>query len=172
VRNVRRGALVGLVVLTTAVAVALAVRWTIEPRGPTFRIALKTGEERAIGLSQLRRLPVLARRGEYQNQYGNWRDVGTYTGVLLRDLLGAADYEDVEVVAADGYRITIDRARVEDAEYPMVLAFAFDGVPVPAWLDGFRLVVLPEDGRVSNDEYRAVSAGSYWAKNVHRIVLK
>jgi hypothetical protein len=172
VRDVRRGALIGLVVLTTTVAVALAVRWTLEPRGPTLRIALKTGEERTIGLSQLRRLPVLTRRGEYQNQYGNWRDGGTYTGVLLRDLLGAADYEDVEVVAADGYRVTIDRSRVEDAEYPMVLAFAFDGVPVPAWPDGLRLVVLPEDGRVSNDEYRAVSAGSYWAKNVHRLVLE
>jgi hypothetical protein len=164
--------LVGLTVLAAVVAAALAIRWALEPRGPVLQIVLLTGEERRVDLSQLRRLPVVSRRGESQNQYGNWRDAGTYTGVLLRDLLGVVAYEDVEVAGADGYRVTIERARVEDEEYPMVLAYAFNGVEVPAWTDGFRIVVLPDDGRVSNEEYEATSAGSYWVKNVNRIVLE
>lgn len=164
--------LVGLTVLVAVLAAALAIRWALEPRGPVLQIVLLTGEERRVDLSQLRRLPVVSRRGESQNQYGNWRDAGTYTGVLLRDLLGVVAYEDVEVAGADGYRVTIDRARVEDEEYPMVLAYAFNGAEVPAWPDGLRIVVLPDDGRVSNEEYDAVSAGSYWVKNVNRIVLE
>jgi hypothetical protein len=52
-----------------------------------------------------------------------------------------------------------------------VLSYAFDGVPVPTWSDGFRIVVLPLDGRVSNEEAQAVSAGSYWVRNVARIVI-
>jgi hypothetical protein len=68
--------------------------------------------------------------------------------------------------------VTIERARVEDEEYPMVLAYAFNGVEVPAWTDGFRIVVLPEDGRISNEEYAATSAGSYWVKNVVRLTLQ
>ena len=171
-RDLRRGMLVGLTVLAAALAAALAIRWALEPRGPVLRIVLLTGEERRVDLSQLRRLPVVSRRGESQNQYGNWRDAGTYTGVLLRDLLGAVAYEEVEVTAADGYRVTIDRARVEDEEYPMALAYAFNGAQVPDWVDGFRIVVLPEDGRVSNEEYEATSAGSYWVKNVVRLTLQ
>jgi len=31
---------------------------------------------------------------------------------------------------------------------------------------------LPLDGNVSNEEYNALSAGSYWVKNVDRLVLK
>jgi hypothetical protein len=164
--------LVGLVALTAVVAGGLAIRWALEPRGPALRIVLLTGEEQRVDLSQLLRLPTVSRRGESQNQYGNWRDAGTYTGVLLCDLFGAATYKEVEVVAADGYRVAIDRARVENADYPIVLAYAFNGVRVPAWADGFRVVVLPEDGRVSNEEYEATSAGSYWVKNVVRLTLQ
>jgi hypothetical protein len=172
VRGLRRGMLVGLTVLTAVLAAALVTRWALEPRGPALQIVLQTGEERSVDLSQLRRPPVVSRRGESQNQYGNWRDAGTYTGVLLRDLLGAVAYKDIEVAGADGYRVTIDRARVEDEEYPMALAYAFNGVEVPDWTDGFRIVVLPDDGRVSNEEYEATSAGSYWVKNVVRLTLQ
>jgi hypothetical protein len=54
----------------------------------------------------------------------------------------------------------------------MVLAYALDGISIPDWKDGFRLVVLPEGGRVSNEAYRAASAGSFWVKNVERITLR
>jgi hypothetical protein len=164
--------LLGLVVLTVAVATPLVVRWALSPRGPAIEVVLPSGATHTVTLAALRRLPALTRQGEYQNQFGNWRDAGTYSGVRLTDLIGDVAYATVEVVAADGYRATIDRARVEDEEYPMVLAYAFNGVEVPAWADGFRIVVLPDDGRVSNEEYDAVSSGSYWVKNVNCIVLE
>ncbi|MCX6099896.1 MAG: hypothetical protein NTV92_00405 [Candidatus Bipolaricaulota bacterium] len=170
-KDVRRGMVVGLVLLIVAATTPLVVRWATAPRGPSLWIELPTGTERKVDLAGLRRLPQISRRGEVQNQFGNWRDGGTYTGVLLTDLLNDVSYGAVDVVAEDGYRVTIGRSRVEDGEYPMVLAYAFDGVAVPAWKDGFRVVVLPDDGRVSNEEYGAASAGSFWVKNVARIVV-
>jgi hypothetical protein len=92
--------------------------------------------------------------------------------VRLADLIGDADYETIDVVARDGYRVSIERRRVEDPDYPVVLAYAKDGVAVPTWEDGFRIAVLPVDGRVSNEEYDAGSAGSYWVKKANRIVLQ
>jgi len=171
-RNVRRGMLVGLILLTAAATAPLVVRWALSPRGPAIEVVLPSGATRTVTLAELRRLPVTTRSGEYQNQFGNWRDAGTYTGVRLADLLGDAEYETLEVVAADGYRAPIERRRIENPEYPMILAYAYDGVEVPNWEDGFRIVVLPEDGRVSNEEYDAISAGSYWVKNVVRLTLR
>ncbi len=171
-QNVRRGMLLGLVVLTVAVAAPLIVRWVLSPKGPAIEVVLPSGATRTVTLAALRRLPVLTRQGEYQNQFGNWRDAGTYTGVRLSDLIGDVAYATVEVVAADGYHAPVDRARVEDPEYPVVLAYAFNGVEIPEWSDGFRIVVLPEDGRVSNEEYQATSAGSYWVKSVVRLTLQ
>ncbi len=170
-QNVRRGMLLALVVLTVAVAAPLVVRWALSPRGPAIEVVLPSGATRTLALAALRRLPILIRQGEYQNQFGNWRDAGTYSGVRLVDILEGINYEAVDVVAADGYRITIERARIENPDYPVVLAYAKDGVPVPTWEDGFRIAVLPEDGRVSNEEYDAVSAGSYWVKNVARLIV-
>jgi hypothetical protein len=165
-QNVRRGMLLGLVVLTVAVAAPLAVRWALSPRGPAIEVVLPSGATRTVTLVAMRRLPTLTRQGEYQNQSGNWRDAGMYSGVQLTELIGDAEYETIDIVARDGYRISIERRRVEDPDYPVVLAYAKDGVAVPTWEDGFRIAVLPEDGRVSNDEYDAVSAGSYWVRNV------
>jgi hypothetical protein len=119
----------------------------------------------------MERMPALTRDGVYQNQYGNWRDQGTYTGVLLTDLIGTEGYSAVEIVAEDGYRVTIDRVRVEDPDYPMVLAYRMDGIDVPNWEDGFRIAVLPEDGNVSNEDYDAQSAGSFWVKRVSQLIL-
>ncbi|MDD5219479.1 MAG: hypothetical protein PHV11_02780 [Candidatus Bipolaricaulis sp.] len=170
-QDVRRGMLVGLVLLTLAVVAPLVVRWALSPRGPAVEIELPSGATRTVPLSALRRFPTLTRQGEYQNQFGNWRDAGTYSGVRLSDLFAGVDYEAVEVVAEDGYRLSIERARVENPDYPIVLAYAKDGVAVPEWEDGLRIAVLPVDGRVSNDEYSAVSAGGYWVKNVARLIV-
>jgi len=165
-QNVRRGMLLALVVLTVSVAAPLVVRWALSPRGTAIEVVLPSGATRTVTLAALRRLPVVTRQGEYQNQFGNWRDAGTYSGVRLIELIGDAEYETIDVVARDGYRVAIERKRIEDPNYPVVLAYAYDGVEVPDWEDGFRIAVLPEDGRVSNEEYDAVSAGSYWVRNV------
>ena len=173
-KSVRRGALVGFLLLMVAVTAPLVIRWATLPgtRGPSIEVDLPGGVHRVVDLQQMQGMSSLTRYAEAQNQFGNWRDGGTYTGVLLADLLDGAVYSSVMVEASDGYRVTIERERVVSEAFPMVLAYAMDGAEVPDWRDGFRIVVLPVGGRVSNEEYQAVSAGSYWARNVVRIAAQ
>ena len=170
--QIRSRYLVAFVVLCLVVVIPLVVRTFIAPEAPVIEIIGLDGATRSVLQSDLDRLMVLERRGTYQNQFFNWRDEGVYRGVLLSDLLGGAAYETAVVVASDGYRSEIPRDRIEDPEYPMILALSFDGLESPEWADGPRIAVLPEDGDVSNEEYDAVSAGSFWVKNVARIVLE
>jgi len=163
---------ISFVVLVGACIVPLVVRSLLQQDGPSIQVEMADGSVRAITLFQMKELPFLTRDGSYQNQYGNWRDHGTYSGVLLSDLVQDHDYSSLEAVAEDGYRVTIARSRVEDSDYPMVLAFRMDGVDVPDWSDGFRIAVLPEDGGVSNVDYEAESAGSYWVSHVIRLILQ
>ena len=160
------------VLLVAACVAPLVVRSLLPETGPFIEI-VETGDVvRTITLSEMKNMPVLTRVGSYQNQYGNWRDQGTYSGVLLTDLIEDHSYVSLEVVAEDGYRLTIERGRMEDSNYPIVLAFRMDGVDVPDWEDGFRIAVLPADGGVSNADYDVESAGSYWVKRISRLVLQ
>jgi len=171
-RGVRPGFLVAFGLLVLAVILPIAVRQATAPRGPAIEIVDADGRGRKVTLLEIASHPHLCRPGAYENQFGNWRDEGTYCGVRLTDLFGdGADYRSIAVTAADGYRVEIDRARVEDPDYPMVLAFSYEGRAVPDWTDGLRIAVLPEDGGVSNAEYGATSAGSFWVRNVASIVL-
>jgi len=159
--------------LILVLVVAAFVRRGPREGGPAITIVTLAEEARAITLESMKRLPTLSRRGTYQNQYDNWRDEGSYSGVLLIDLIGRDEtYESIRVIAEDGYEITVERERVEDSEYPMALAYAMDEQEVPAWSDGFRIAILPEDGSVGNEEYGVTSVGSYWVKNVERIILQ
>lgn len=172
-RRIRRGYLAAWLLLVAAVVVPLVVRTLTQATGPAVGVVGINGRTETITLREMKSLPTLVRRGVYQNQYGNWRDEGVYAGVRLVDLIGAdARYETIRVVAGDGYAVTIERVRVEDPDFPMVLAYAFDGIEVPGWSDGFRIAVLPAGGRVGNEAYGVESAGSYWVKNVDRIVLQ
>ena len=171
--RLRRWYLVAFIALIAAVIAPFIVRLAMHPDEPIVEIVSLDGITRKVSLSKMKRMPILTREGTYQNQFNNWRDQGTYTGVRLIDLIGpAVDYRSIRVVAADGYELSIERERVEDPDYPMILAYVFDGLEVPAWETGFRIVVLPEDGAVSNAEYNAVSAGSFWVQNVVRIILQ
>lgn len=170
---VRRGYIAVWMVLVVAVVVPTAVRLVMwDADTPRITIVRVDGEIR-VALDELKALPMVSRTGDAQNQFGNWREGGMYTGVLLADLLSSLGEEvrDVRVVATDGYSIALEAWRILDPEYPVVLAYAMDGVEIPDWEDGPRLVVLPEDGAVSNEEYGAESAGSFWVKNVDQIVL-
>ncbi len=170
--RLRRTYLVAFLTLAVAVVTPVIVWVATHSEGPEIQIILTDGQQRAVSLLDMKRLPALVRKGTYQNQFGNWRDEGVYTGVRLTDIIGTdVDYEAIRVTASDGYEIEIERARVESPDYPMVLSYAFDGVEVPAWAMGFRIAVLPEDGNVSNEEYGVGSAGSFWVKNVTRITL-
>jgi hypothetical protein len=172
-RGVRPAYLIGFLGLIVVVAVPLVIRWAAAPSGPAIVIVDATGHERTVTLRDVERLPRLCRQGSYENQFGNWRDEGDYCGVLLEDLIASgSEYGMLVVIAEDGYRIEVERWRVEDSDYPIVLAFSLDGRSVPDWPDGYRIAVLPEDGGVSNAEYGAESAGSYWVKNVARLVLR
>jgi hypothetical protein len=166
--RIARWAFVGLAL---ACLLPVIVRTLVSDRGPFVDIEFSEGTTRTVSLQDMKAGDVLRRQGEYQNQYGNWRDPGVYAGVLVSTLLEAGDYSAVEVVAEDGYRMTIERERIENPEYPLVLAFSMDGIDAPQWEDGFRIAVLPEDGRVSNEEYDAISAGSYWVKNVVQLIV-
>jgi hypothetical protein len=171
-RGIRPAYLIGFLAVILAVVMPIVVRWTVAPSGPGIEIVDVSGRKRAVALRDIRGLSRLCLRGSYENQFGNWRDEGEYCGVLLTDLIGPeADYASITVVAEDGYRVEIERERVENPDYPVVLAFSFDGRIVPDWTDGYRIAVLPADGGVSNAEYGVESAGSYWVKSVVRLVL-
>jgi hypothetical protein len=172
-RGIRLAYLIGFLALIVAVVVPIVVRWVVPPGGPAIEIIDAIGRQRVITLREIGRLPRLCCRGSYQNQFGNWRDEGEYCGALLTELLGAeAEYASIAVVAEDGYRVEIERERIEDPDYPIVLAFSLGGQAVPDWSDGYRIAVLPVDGGVSNAEYGVESAGSYWVKNVVRLILQ
>jgi len=160
------------VLLIAACVTPLAVRSLLPETGPFIHVEAADGVVRMITLSEMKKMPVLTREGSYQNQYDNWQDQGAYSGVLLTDLIGNHAHVTMDVVAEDGYRVTIDRGRIEDSDYPMVLSFRMNGDEVPGWEDGFRIAVLPEDGGVSNADYGVESAGSYWVKRVSRLILK
>jgi len=154
----------------------LALYALLHPVAPAGPIVLLEGPRTfRLTLAELRRLPSLQREGVYQNRYGNWRDRGVYTGVPLPTLIttyfGDIEVSEVTVVGKDGYRVRLSRDRLYDPAYPVVLAYALDGVEPPAWEDGPRIVVLPEDGDVSNAEYRADSAGAFWVKRVAHILI-
>jgi len=171
--RIRKVYLAAWLLAIVAVVLVAVVRIASNPSGPFVTIVDVEGQARSVSLDAIERLPSLTRHGVYQNQYGNWRDEGTYAGVLLADLLEPEmDYASVRVVAEDGYEVTIERSRVEDPDFPVVLAYALDGVSVPAWSDGYRIAILPEDGDIGNEEYGVESAGSYWVKHVERIILQ
>ncbi len=169
----RRSYLILFLLLLVAVVVPVLIRFVTHTNGPQIELTFTDGRTRTVSLAQMKRLPALTRKGTYQNQFGNWRDGGIYTGVLLTDLIGsAAPYAAILVQAADGYEVAIERDRVKNEDYPMILTYAFNGVEVPAWEMGYRIAVLPKDGNVSNEEYGVTSAGSFWVKNVVRVILQ
>lgn len=170
-RTLQRAARVAFILLIAAVVAPLVLQSFRSETGPSIEIVDAVGGVRSISLSKMKSMSVLTRAGSYQNQYGNWRDAGVYSGVLLRDLIGEAAYGSIDAVADDGYRVTIERDRVENVGFPMILAFRMDDAEVPAWKEGFRIAVLPEDGSVSNDDYGVESAGGYWVKGVVQLIL-
>ncbi len=166
-RPVRWGVFVGVLLVLGGLAV-------LRSGSPQETLVTVVGpEEVGLSLSELRALPALEQEGSYQNQFENWSTPARYRGVPLLELLAhlypELQPESVTVVASDGYRLSLSRERMNDPRYPVVLAYAKDGVAPPAWEEGPRIVVLPEDGRVSNDEYGAESAGAYWVRDVVRL---
>lgn len=130
-------------------------------------------EEAALSLADLRTMPYVEREGSFQNQYGNWSAPARYRGVpvlaLADELRSGFRPMEVVVVAEDGYRVVFPLHRLTDSDYPVVLAYAKDGLMPPQWEQGLQIAVLPDGGRVSNEAYGVASAGAYWVQNVTRM---
>jgi DMSO/TMAO reductase YedYZ molybdopterin-dependent catalytic subunit len=143
----------------------------------------------SLDLSELKAMATVAGDSSYQNRFGNWKGIGTYTGVNISDLVelvgGMEPGDTVTVLADDGYNFTFSYDNVYNTwsdpaiQGNMILAYAFNGTEVPTWEDGLRLAFLPEDEAMSNADMENVtaldlqvtSAGSLWISSVDRIVV-
>ena len=104
----------------------------------------------------------------FQNQFGNWRGQGTYKGVQIATLIELVDginhTSKLRIVANDGfeqiycYWNIYPNASWYDLQGDMILAYSYNNSVVPDWNDGFRLVMLPQDGAYSNEDCIATSA--------------
>jgi DMSO/TMAO reductase YedYZ molybdopterin-dependent catalytic subunit len=127
----------------------------------------------------------------YQNSFGNWRGLGTYGGVELRDiadLVGGMEPGDVMTVsAADGYRANLTYYQVyadDDClaiQGRMILAYEFNG-SIMEEDERPMIAVLAPDQAFSNDDFTSTcsrdpeflsstSAGSLWVKTVEKIEI-
>jgi 3',5'-cyclic AMP phosphodiesterase CpdA len=132
----------------------------------------------------------IERYSSFQNQFGNWRGQGTYKGVkisTLVELVGGIDTNSrIRIVAADGFEQNYCYWNVYPNESwyeiqgDMTLAYRYNNSRVPDWEDGFRLVMLPQDGGYSNEDCTTtsvpgmgcqiyMSAGARWVRWVKLI---
>jgi DMSO/TMAO reductase YedYZ molybdopterin-dependent catalytic subunit len=144
-----------------------------------------------VSMSDLEELEFIEGVTSYQNSYGNWRGLGTYGGVLLRDLAnlvgGMVPGDVMTITATDGYWQNYSYYQVyEDEEYAqilgnVILAYEFNGTSIPEWENGPMVAILAPDQAFSNEdfnatadrdpEYQALSASALFAKHVHTIKI-
>jgi len=145
------------------------------------------GEAVVLSVEDLKQMQAVTGLSSFQNQYGNWRGQGVYSGVKVSDLLelvdGMTTDDLLRVSAFDGFEQRFSFWNVYPNESwhilqgDMILAFQFNDTIVPAWSEGLRLVMLAPDGAYSNDDcmttsapglgYNAYpSAGAQWVRNV------
>ena len=142
--------------------------------------------------SELAQMDLVEGNSSYQNVLGNWKDLGTYTGVRIADLLelvGGMEEDDVLRIESDDgyyqdfcYSNVYPNASWYSIQGDMVLAFAYDQTSIPSWEDGPRTTFLPEDGGYSNEDCLLTSCpgqgcqeypsgGSRWVRKVARITI-
>jgi 3',5'-cyclic AMP phosphodiesterase CpdA len=121
-----------------------------------------------LSIQDLENLDFLEQFTSFQNQFDNWGGQGVYQGVKISTLLelldGINENQTLRVTATDGfsqdfaYSNVYPNASWYDLQGDMVLAFSFNESYVPYWEDGFRLVMMPEDGAYSNTDCATTSA--------------
>ncbi|MFW9842986.1 MAG: metallophosphoesterase [Candidatus Thorarchaeota archaeon] len=154
------------------------------PSLPRDTIAVKgIVEDATLSLEDLLLMEVITGYSSFQNQFGNWRGYGTYTGVLvsnLIELVGGMMVNDTLVVRSfDGYTQEFSYSNVypnvtwAEIQGPMVLAYAYNDTSILDWADGMRLTMIPPDGEYSNTDATqtsesgdVISAGARWVRFV------
>ncbi|MGD9396915.1 MAG: hypothetical protein PVJ05_10845 [Candidatus Thorarchaeota archaeon] len=190
VGQTRLYAVLAIVVLIAAgVGVYLVVMQNTPPQEETPEITVTGTDGTAVNvtLTEMTAMTTITREGSYQNTYGNVRGIGTYTGVLISDLVelvgGLLEHDSVRIIASDGYSQTFDYSKVYpnptdwDIQGDMVLAYGLNQTIVPDYEKGFQLIFLPEDGYYSNADANATSdpnpraAGPQCVSNVAEIKI-
>ena len=154
-----------------------------EPEIPEFEITLigAEGQQKTIGPQDLSELTVVEEVGGLMTSAGSINGPYTYAGVLLSDVLdlvgGVTEENSLRVTASDGYAmvftweelsgnfVTFSAATGDEVEatkpLTTVLAYFEDGEPLITGHGPIRLVILGEEGLISE--------GHYWIKQVSKI---
>jgi 3',5'-cyclic AMP phosphodiesterase CpdA len=153
-------------------------------------LVVGSNEHVTLSITDLLFMDSLEGFSSFQNQFGNWRGQGIYKGVQIATLIelvgGINSTLKIRIVASDGFEQTYCYWNVYPNESwyglqgDMILAYKYNNSIVPDWNDGFRLVMLPQDGTYSNEDCTAtsasgmgcqiyMSAGARWVRWVNTI---
>lgn len=191
--TVKLAAVAAIVVLLVAVPMGYFILKGDDLETADFSVTLigSADEEETVDLAALEDMDFVEAISSYQNRYGNWRGLGTYGGVELRDLAdlvgGMGEGDVMTVTATDGYVANLSYEQVyADAEClevqgQIILAYEFNR-SLMSEEDWPMVAVLAPDEAFSNDDFNATcsdlpefemltSAGSMWIKNVERIEI-
>ena len=183
--------LTGILIVAVLIIVGYGAARVMVPNVPNLEsvpgVLLTGATDTSVNIShtEMTEMSTITRDGSYQNSFGNVRGVGTYSGVLISDLVelvgGMQEDDTVKVIAGDGYSQTFEYSKV----YPnasiwsiqgdMILAYEFNETTVPEFEKGFQLMFLPEDGYYSNEDANATTdpdpyaAGPQLVSNVTEI---
>ena len=155
---------------------------SVEVSGPSGTIKYSLG--------QLMQMSSVEGASAFENRFGNFTGHGVYLGVPVADLVAAVGGiqpgDVLRVQSSDGYEQDYAYDNVHptpqwaELQGIMVLAVEKDGITMPAWGDGPRIVFIPPDGLYHNTDCAATSApgqgwnvyqsaGARWARYVSRI---
>jgi len=101
--RLKRPYVIVFLLIVVAIVSPMVVRMAMQARDPAIEIFCPDGSRERITLVQMKQMPIVARKGTYQNQFGNWRDEGFYTGARLMDLIPCnTDYTSIICSSRDG----------------------------------------------------------------------
>ncbi|AHF79483.1 ABC transporter substrate-binding protein [Thermococcus paralvinellae] len=157
---------------------------TQEKNEVVLRLIGPNGEEKALTLEDIKKLPQFEGKGGLKTKAGSIKAVGTYKGVLLTDLLKlvnglSPDYNYI-ITAADGYSVTVSYDFVlgkgidtmDENGNPIkgsvvpIIAYEFNGKPIEFKLDEN---IYPLQIALVNKDRCYITPGNLWVKAVIRI---
>jgi len=151
--------------------------------GVVLTLVGPNGEKKELTLDDLKKLPQTEGKGGLKTKTGTIKNVGTYRGVSLEELVKlvnglSGDYHYV-ITAADGYSVSVDYDFLQgngidtmdengnsvSGNVMPILAYEFNGGPIEFELDGevypLELALVSEKGYVT--------PGNFWVKAVVKI---